>query len=183
MIIPDGFEPVVALRSWYLGENGLLLSMNHKVWNPRVAMEAQCERRGAPMGGFSDRVAVEVPGQHTPGEDCSCGIYAAKDVDLALSYFTGSCVIGEVYLWGKIIEGSRGWRAQFAYPKRLYYQTIKPSILDFFGLDKEFPSYIAWQEYQKKRDEKIQETPAPTFADYGVELLPLGISEMKELKV
>ena len=29
-------------------------------------------------------------------------------------------VHGEVYLWGKVVEHERGWRAQFAYPKALF---------------------------------------------------------------
>jgi hypothetical protein len=29
-------------------------------------------------------------------------------------------VHGEVYLWGKVVEHERGWRAQFAYPKTLF---------------------------------------------------------------
>jgi preprotein translocase subunit YajC len=29
-------------------------------------------------------------------------------------------VHGEVYLWGRVVEHERGWRAQFAYPKTLF---------------------------------------------------------------
>jgi hypothetical protein len=29
-------------------------------------------------------------------------------------------VIGQVRLWGKVIECERGWRAALAYPERLY---------------------------------------------------------------
>jgi hypothetical protein len=29
-------------------------------------------------------------------------------------------VVGEVHLWGKVIPGEIGFRAQYAYPRRLY---------------------------------------------------------------
>ena len=29
-------------------------------------------------------------------------------------------VVGQVQLWGKVIPGSRGWRAEFAYPAALF---------------------------------------------------------------
>jgi hypothetical protein len=28
-------------------------------------------------------------------------------------------VLGEVSMWGGVIEGTQGWRAQYAYPRRL----------------------------------------------------------------
>ena len=200
MIIPDGIEPVVAFRSWYLGDAGTLLSMNHTAWPVRQTMEAKCERQGKAISGFtmmSGRSGTtmlidfsEVDNlnddgeQHTPGESCSCGIYAAKRIDLAMSYFSGpQCVIGEVYMWGKIIEGTEGWRSQYAYPKTLYFQTLQPSLLDFFGLDRDFPNYLAWKEYEKQRKVKEQDVQAPKFADYGVELKPATMKQIRELKL
>jgi hypothetical protein len=199
VIIPDGIEPVVAFRSWYLAEGGTLLSMNHTPWKPRKAFEAECNRRGTAIHGFTARhkksnvtVAfgplddLETPTvtQHVPGENCSCGIYAANTIEHAMQYFQGTaCVIGTVYLWGKVIEGDRGWRAQYAYPKELYFQTLQPSILDFFGLDRDFPNYLAWQEYERKREKKEQEIQAPHILDYGVELKPLTVKEILELRL
>jgi len=29
-------------------------------------------------------------------------------------------VVGQVSLWGRVIEGARGWRASHAYPARIY---------------------------------------------------------------
>ena len=37
-------------------------------------------------------------------------------------------VHGEVYLWGKVVEHERGWRAQFAYPKTLF---LVPDTIPF----------------------------------------------------
>ena len=64
-----------------------------------------------------------------PVSRCSCGIYATNDPDLAAEYlYLYSEVlqphvlyraIGLVSLWGSVVEGESGWRATFAYPKRI----------------------------------------------------------------
>lgn len=61
------------------------------------------------------------PPMHTasPVEECACGIYALKDRDMGSPYVTTGDAWGEVYLWGKVIEGEYGYRAQYAYPKSL----------------------------------------------------------------
>jgi hypothetical protein len=65
----------------------------------------------------------------TPGESCSCGFYTAKTLPHLRSMGYSSYVeeggdwvtiVGRVALWGKVIEGSQGWRAEFAYPIALY---------------------------------------------------------------
>src|SRR5919106_466508 len=59
----------------------------------------------------------------SPGEACRCGIYGARDLRALRSHpmfgfrFT---VAGEGLLWGKVIRGELGYRAQYAYPKRLF---------------------------------------------------------------
>jgi hypothetical protein len=30
------------------------------------------------------------------------------------------CVVGQLANWGKVIEGTQGWRAEFAYPAVIY---------------------------------------------------------------
>jgi hypothetical protein len=35
-------------------------------------------------------------------------------------------VIGSVTLWGRVVVGTRGWRAQFAYPRRLIVLERRP---------------------------------------------------------
>jgi hypothetical protein len=37
-------------------------------------------------------------------------------------------ICGEVFLWGKVVEHERGWRAQLAYPKNLF---LSPDALPF----------------------------------------------------
>lgn len=68
--------------------------------------------------------------KHKSFLDCSCGIYAFKSMEglpeyvtsISRSTVTGSGVmaLGEVNMWGRLLEHSKGWRAEFAYPKTLY---------------------------------------------------------------
>jgi hypothetical protein len=81
------------------------------IWEPGEALEADCPR--------SDHAP--------PGEDCSCGIYAAVSRkrlrEMAYGRYDldeGSVVvIGEVALWGGVIPADWGYKAQFAYPRKL----------------------------------------------------------------
>ena len=81
------------------------------IWTPRRAAVATC------LYGCT--------GLEVPKEGCVCGIAACKEnTDLGRlnlgPIYERVRVIGEVALWGKIIEGERGWRAARAYPVRLY---------------------------------------------------------------
>jgi preprotein translocase subunit YajC len=56
-----------------------------------------------------------------PYFNCTCGVYAARTIaHLHQCGYKKFGVRGEVYLWGKVVEHERGWRAQFAYPKTLF---------------------------------------------------------------
>jgi hypothetical protein len=64
-------------------------------------------------------------GAHNPAESpyfsCTCGVYAAKTIEhLRQCGYKRFGLFGEVYMWGKVVEHERGWRAQFAYPKTLF---------------------------------------------------------------
>jgi hypothetical protein len=110
--IPDYISPVVAHRVWRWDERGLR-SLNGELWFPGQHLEARC--RVAPAACHTAEAANEVPHRK-----CTCGIYAAKDSEhlRPIGYADGG-VCGEVYLWGKVVDHTLGWRAHFAYPKSL----------------------------------------------------------------
>ena len=54
-----------------------------------------------------------------PDESCSCGIYAADTRGGTAMYRSSGSVLVEVSLWGKVVIGDHGARAQYAYPKRI----------------------------------------------------------------
>jgi hypothetical protein len=92
-------------------------SVTHKsyFWTPRKRARAECRKDPT----------------HVPGEGCICGFYSAKTyqelVNLGNQYhdYAGDeagyfCVVGRLANWGKVIEGSQGWRSEYAYPTELY---------------------------------------------------------------
>ena len=82
------------------------------IWPPRERLTARC------------RLQVE---HSSPDSTCSCGIYAALSHRIlrAKRYAAGPDshqapdIVGQVWLWGRVLISDEIARAQFAYPKRL----------------------------------------------------------------
>jgi hypothetical protein len=125
--VPDSVTPIVAWRYWRLGAgDGLLRSLTgkHQPWHPGQALQARCrfddvdrsDWRYQLVSGFS-------PEPHpAPAESCTCGLYAARSLDDLRGHMLfglSRMVVGRVSLWGKVIPGQHGYRAEFAYPERL----------------------------------------------------------------
>lgn len=114
--VPDSIEPIIAYRSWVFiphqssAYSGGLYSHNMTPWMPGEPHKAECTRSYHIFG--------------SPVDGCSCGIYAAKR-EQAYGLVPIATVYGEVYLWGKILEGPRGYRAEYCYPKRFFVRTKK----------------------------------------------------------
>jgi hypothetical protein len=113
-------EPVRGWRAWVVTETaaGLRLGsvLHDLVWHAGEPALADCRN---PDG--------ESPLHPVPGPGCDCGLYAARDPADVLSYLVGRdepstvCrVLGEVALWGHVLETESGWRGSHAYPLRLY---------------------------------------------------------------
>jgi hypothetical protein len=113
MQVPDAIEPAVGYRVWLVDNLYNLHSINHNgFWVPGREFEATCSKHEEP-----------------PHQTCSCGIYAASSFDhlFEMGYTKRRglfavaenelSIAGEVNLWGGLVPGSQGWRAQFAYPK------------------------------------------------------------------
>jgi hypothetical protein len=122
---PDYAEAIGAWRLWLPVETpeGIRLrSLFHDtVWPPRVPLRATClAPRGAwPLGRLGRRRAA---GHEAPEARCTCGLYAAHP-DLLLEHLAAEparYVVGRVFLWGRVVECERGWRAELAYPAHLY---------------------------------------------------------------
>jgi hypothetical protein len=117
-------EPVVGWRAWIVTAtaDGLRLGsvLHDLTWPAGRPLVAECLRHEDPF-------AEAIPPHPVPGAPCSCGFHAARDPADALSYARGRdepgtvCrILGEVALWGHVIETEAGWRASHAYPVRLY---------------------------------------------------------------
>jgi hypothetical protein len=108
IIVPDSIQPIIARRCWGLGRlDGrlrLVSGYDHTIWPAKQALVAQCTK-----------------GHEPPHEKCTCGIYALAQGFPYYDYGgNGYAVFGEINLWGRVIEGERGYRAQYAYPKQLF---------------------------------------------------------------
>jgi len=111
--IPDYAWPIVGWRVWRVSrrrdELRLRSVLRDEVWEPRRKLVAGCEA-----------------GHAAPDDCCGCGIYAVRDPASARRHLVGrnetcdvSRVLGEVALWGWVLEAAGGWRAACAYPARI----------------------------------------------------------------
>jgi len=105
----------VGHRVWQWDATGLR-SLNGEKWFAHRPLSAVC--RADACGSISGLSKTT----HTPAElpyfSCTCGVYAARTTEhLHQCGYKKFGVHGEVYLWGKVVEHERGWRAQFAYPR------------------------------------------------------------------
>ena len=117
-------RPVTGWRAWVVTETpgGLRLGsvLHDLVWAHGRAALAECRRDEDPF-------AAALRPHPVPGAECNCGFHAARDPVDALSYARGRdepgtvCrILGEVVLWGHVLETEGGWRASHAYPAQLY---------------------------------------------------------------
>lgn len=99
--------PVLAARAWAVRDGGLWSTSAPEAWPVGEPIRARCL---APAGLLRRR------SHDAPYRPCSCGIWGLADPD-ALP--PGDLVRGVVRLWGHVVEGTRGWRAELAYPHAL----------------------------------------------------------------
>ena len=134
MSAPDLAEPLRGWRAWRVTETraGLRLAsvIYDDTWQPGKPFRATC--RSAPHGA--------------PGARCDCGIYASRSSFDAARYLIGRNdplvvhrVVGVVRLWGVVFEGSRGWRAEIAYPERVWVPQVSAAgeiarLLGVYGI-------------------------------------------------
>jgi hypothetical protein len=122
--IRETAETVLGWRAWIVTETpaGLRLGsiLHDFVWMLDEPAIAACRRDEDPF-------AEPLPPHPVPSVACNCGFHAARDPADALSSLRGRdepgtvCrILGEVALWGQVVETEAGWRASHAYPARLY---------------------------------------------------------------
>lgn len=101
-------EEFVGWRGWQVKKDGILASVNGgEIWEPGVEFEAVCN--------------LGKPHQRIPWAKCSCGIYATKTLKkLRSNGYHAMGVLGTISMWGYMVDGGEGYRAQFAYPRVIY---------------------------------------------------------------
>lgn len=136
--VPDEVGVVLGWRAFAIaGDPPHLQSINRThIWPPRERMEARCYKAHVP-----------------PDPKCTCGLYAARTLDHLSSMQYHSyheddfVVVGEVKLWGTVVEGTQGWRAQFGYPRRLLVPfvawRVAAPLRDAYGVGVELVNTLA----------------------------------------
>ena len=127
MTAPDLADALTAWRAWHLVRTDAGLRLHaigrDRVWEPRERHTATCLRRRR----WRERLQRPRAAHPAPHWDCTCGIWAvgsACETVRALDSYGRSWkplhrVVGQVALWGEVVQHDRGWRAQYAYPTRL----------------------------------------------------------------
>jgi hypothetical protein len=131
--VPDMIGTVEGWRAWNVlreppafGTTPRLESATYSYWwTPRVKARAECPKHP----------------DHVPGQDCTCGFYAAKTLPhlRKMGYQAYDeeakriCVVGRLAMWGKVIEGDQGWRSEYAYPNTMKGTQNPGTLLGAFG--------------------------------------------------
>jgi len=117
-------EPIDGWRAWRLrraelGAIRIAPTTPRPDWEPSVPIHATCS--GSHTREYMVYNPELVKFHRSPEPGCTCGIHAMKDPRRLRRSRPGKTagVIGTVAMWGRVIEHTKGWRAEFAYPARL----------------------------------------------------------------
>lgn len=160
MIVPDLISPIVGYRAWHYHStpDGCLTALVHPytLWPHHRRSVALCTVAPLQWVELDD---IELPRHNSPELSCTCGLYAAKDFDrlFSMTYMEDMAdrVWGEVNLWGKVIEHDEGYRAEFAYPRRLIvpYRGFPFRLLEIEKRVERFAKYGVPVYFKNKSDE------------------------------
>jgi hypothetical protein len=112
-LAPDYIEPFIGWRAWGVAETSsgiYLVSHGSTIWPWREPLLAVCDRNS----------------HQPPHPNCTCGIYALANGDFPYYDYDagggpfGYPVFGQVALYGTVVRGTRGYRAEKARPVELY---------------------------------------------------------------
>lgn len=112
-------ECKVGWRSWRLVQPWFLASScGRHIVPPRTKHRALCDKQ---PGLFPSR-----EGHYAPELECTCGYYCCKTKEqlYAMGYGAAAEAIGEVWLWGKVIEHEIGFRSEYCYPKSIELRRV-----------------------------------------------------------
>jgi hypothetical protein len=172
---PLSIEPVRGWRVWRLvrirGRLALRSITQDAVWMPDEAMHATCRRLSS--------------GHRSPGDGCTCGLYATSTPEALAraGVFNASIgVVGAIAMWGRVVEHGRGARSEFAYPARLRlvcgsclaqgWGAMPPvQVLESSG--GLIPVCRRHSTGQRGESVEAQVIEAELLSTFGVELLPL----------
>jgi hypothetical protein len=143
--IPDSITPFIGVRAWVVNktlrnEERLFSVFKSGVnWPIGRKLEAKCIAPSSIWAGlrssnafvqmsFDDPIR-SLPKHTAPFTDCTCGIYGLNSglEEEEVTPWRQDAIKGIVLMWGRVIEGERGWRTQYAKPVALVIDSDEPS--------------------------------------------------------
>lgn len=153
IVVPDVVGEVIGYRAWNVVTLGKLIRLSSAThgshWPTGDWIYATCGGSLTCDGSTDGRV---------PGEHCSCGMYAARDLDQLRQLGYGEydnehdVVMGEVGLVGKVIPGDQGWRAQKARVVKLLVPHEKWRLGKALSITYNVPFELAYTLRSKPRN-------------------------------
>lgn len=152
--IPDGITPLVGYRGWMVKGDSLFSCHRDVEWMVGESLVSECLR--PQQRGRDDRDNIlTLPPKHywSPHIDCTCGIYALNDYPKLWENREGKrrattkpwpheAITGLIHGWGRIIVGTKGFRAEYAKPIALVarprsnkWPQVIESIAERYGLE------------------------------------------------
>jgi hypothetical protein len=132
--------PVTGYRIWYVPLQPILQIRSYWIqteWRPFQKVEAECRNHMSCVCAGEFWTSTKREPEEEFACSCSAGIYAWRTFDQGFEMYmdevekmfgmdapeptTNRVCFGKVYLWGKMIECEKGFRAQYAYPAGFYY--------------------------------------------------------------
>lgn len=147
--IPDVAGEIIGYRAWKVIRYGTIIRLASATYQAHWPVDKWVE---ATCGG--DLRCPHSSDGMVPGEDCSCGLYAARDRDhlLDMSYADyhnstdAPVVYGQVGMVGKVIPGTQGWRAAKARVVKIFvpYESWKlgAALGKLYGVPYELDNWI-----------------------------------------
>lgn len=110
--------------AWVKTETEFDADLSHSLYSNLDMQSTKHLNEVGPYPGYGWKLAqhIPVPDHGSPANECSCGIHIAATKSMALDYTGSGWVVEalvEVYGWGRTIKGTRGWRCQYVYPKKI----------------------------------------------------------------
>lgn len=132
--VKKGRKPLVGWRMWDLrfdtrGDGWRLRAISHPyIWEPMIPMRGTCH--GKPPEEITDHVC--------PSWEHRCGVHAVKEIFQVRKWGSPTNgpkaahvrLLGELDMWGRVLEYEEGFRAEWGYPRKLYLPSTLPDVFE-----------------------------------------------------
>lgn len=142
-------EPVIGWRHYGVSIPGFITSNEH-VLMPCQRSESFC--KGQYSWNRETKERVRLPRcVNGPEVGCTCGFYTFDSSEHFFrdgGYVTEG-IIAQVYLWGRVLVHSKGYRAQYAYPKQMWaYGALAESLRHRLAIEYKVPVGLFMETFE-----------------------------------